>query len=80
MHKIIIGEEKTYILKDVRGVGYNPFSIDNETPMLNPVSWELIGKWEDGFHLSDSSLIRIQDNKIVEAFKLQHLEKEKDLL
>ncbi len=86
--KPIIGEHKFYQLTDSRGVRYSPFNLSPTTPMLNPVSWQLINKWEDGFYLYDNiikgmdkqTLIRIVDGEIVEAYRLEKLEKGKDLI
>lgn len=86
--KPMLGEHKFYQLTDSRGVRYNPFDLSTTTPMINPVSWELINKWEDGFYLHDDIilgmdrqiLIHVVDGEIIEAYRLEKLEKGKDLL
>jgi hypothetical protein len=86
--KPIKGEEKEFKLTDTRGVRYDPFNLPTNLKILNPVSWDLSNKWEDGFYLKDDlfkgmgeqTLIRVENNVIVEAFRLQPLEKGKDIL
>jgi hypothetical protein len=88
MSKPIMGEIKEGKITDIRGVRYSPFMLPKDIKMLNPVSWECYGKHEDGFYLSDDlfqgmtkqTLIKIENNEIVEAFRLQPLEKGKDIL
>jgi hypothetical protein len=68
---------------DWRSIRYksNEFTKD-----LKPVSWTLIGKHDDGFVLRDSlvkgverqTLIRIEGNKIIEAFELKPIENNSD--
>ena len=56
--------------------------------MINPVSWQLINKWEDGFYLYDNliqgmdrqTLIRVVDGEIIEGYRLEKLKKGKDLI
>jgi len=76
---IELGEIKVSRIIDTRGVAYSPFDLPKNTPMLNPVSWELIGEWEDGWHLSDC-LIRVENNKIIEAYKLTKQKQGVDVL
>jgi hypothetical protein len=77
---ILIGELKVSQIIDTRGVGYSPFGLPENTPMLNPVSWELLGEWEDGWHINQV-LFRVENNKIVEAYSLSPLNKDNgDLL
>jgi len=86
--KPMIGEHKFHQLTDSRGVRYSPFNLSLTTPMVNPITWELINKWEDGFYLYDNmfkgmdrqTLIRVVDNKIIESYRLEKLEKGKDLI
>jgi hypothetical protein len=86
--KPIIGEELTYKLIDRRGVRYSPFDLTLKTPMLNPITWDTINEWEDGFYIYDNifkgmdrqTLIRIVDNKVVEAYRLEKLEKGTDII
>ncbi len=86
--KPMIGEHKFYQLTDSRGVRYNPFNLSLTTPMLNPLSWTLINKWEDGFYiygnlfqgLTRQTLIHVVDGEIVEAYRLEKLEKGRDLI
>ena len=55
---------------------------------MNPVAWKCYSEYEDGFYLKDDlfkgmnrqTLFRIENNEIVEAFRLQPLEKGKDVL
>lgn len=86
--KPMIGEHKFYQLTDSRGVRYSPFNLSPSTPMINPVTWQLINKWEDGFYLYDNliqgmdrqTLIRVVDGEITEGYRLEKLEKGKDLI
>ena len=86
--KPMIGEHKFYQLTDSRGVRYSPFNLSPTTPMINPVTWQLINKWEDGFYLYDNiiqgmgrqTLIRVVDGEITEGYRLEKLEKGKDLI
>ena len=86
--KPVIGEHKFYRLTDSRGVRYSPFNLLPTTPMINPVTWQLINKWEDGFYLYDNfiqgmdrqTLIRVVDGEITEGYRLEKLEKSKDLI
>lgn len=86
--KPMIGEHKFYQLTDSRGVRYSPFNLSPTTPMINPVTWQLINKWEDGFYLYDNiiqgmdrqTLIRVVDGEITESYRLEKLEKGKDLI
>lgn len=87
--KPIQGEIKEYKLFDQREVRYDILNMTLEnTPMMNPVAWELANKWEDGFYLRDDvtkglekqTLLQIKDNKIISAYRLQSLEQGKDLL
>lgn len=86
--KPLIGDHKFYQLTDSRGVRYSPFNLSLTTPMINPVTWELINEWEDGFYLYDNifqgmerqTLIQIVDGEIVEGYRLEKLEKGKDLI
>jgi hypothetical protein len=86
--KPMIGEHKFYQLIDSRGVRYSPFNLSPTTPMINPVTWQLINKWEDGFYLYDNiiqgmgrqTLIRVVDGEITEGYRLEKLEKGKDLI
>jgi hypothetical protein len=86
--KPMIGEHKFYQLTDSRGVRYSPFNLSPTTPMINPVTWQLINKWEDGFYLYDNIiqgmgrqiLIRVVDGEITEGYRLEKLEKGKDLI
>jgi hypothetical protein len=87
-NKPIKGEEKEFKLTDTRGVRYDPFTLPTDYKMMNPVAWELSNEWEDGFYLKDDlfkgmgeqTLIRVENNEIIEAFRLQPLEKDKDIL
>jgi hypothetical protein len=86
--KPLIGEHKLYQLTDSRGVRYSPFNLLPTTPMINPVSWQLMNEWKDGFYLYDNliqgmdrqTLIRVVDGEIVEGYRLEKLEKGKDLI
>jgi hypothetical protein len=86
--KPLIGDHKFYQLTDSRGVRYSPFNLSLTTPMINPVTWELINEWEDGFYLYDNifqgmerqTLIQIVNGEIVEGYRLEKLEKGKDLI
>ena len=86
--KPMIGEHKFHQLTDSRGVRYSPFNLSLTTPMINPISWQLINKWEDGFYLYDNliqgmdrqTLIRVVDGEIIEGYRLEKLEKGKDLI
>jgi hypothetical protein len=86
--KPMIGEHKFYQLTDSRGVRYSLFNLSPTTPMINPVTWQLINKWEDGFYLYDNiiqgmgrqTLIRVVDGEITEGYRLEKLEKGKDLI
>jgi hypothetical protein len=86
--KPMIGEHTFHQLTDSRGVRYSPFNLSPTTPMINPVSWQLINKWEDGFYLYDNmiqgmgrqTMIQVIDGKIVEAYRLEKLELGKDLI
>jgi hypothetical protein len=86
--KPLIGDHKFYQLTDSRGVRYSPFNLSLSTPMINPVTWELINEWEDGFYLYDNifqgmerqTLIQIVNGEIVEGYRLEKLEKGKDLI
>lgn len=88
MSKPIMGEEKEFKLIDTRGVRYNPFMLPTDYKMMNPVAWKCYSEYEDGFYLKDDlfkgmsrqTLFRIENNEIVEAFRLQPLEKGKDIL
>ena len=77
---IVIGELKISQIIDFRGVAYSPFGLPENMPMLNPVSWELRGEWEDGWHISHI-LFRVENNNIIEAYSLSPLNKDNgDLL
>jgi hypothetical protein len=84
----IIGEHKSYQIVDSRGVRYSPFNLSPTTPMINPVSWQLINNWEDGFYIYDNilqgmarqTLIQVVNGEIVEGYRLEKLEKGKDLI
>lgn len=86
--KPLIGDHKFYQLTDSRGVRYSPFNLSLTTPMINPMTWELINEWKDGFYLYDNifqgmdrqTLIQIVDGEIVEGYRLEKLEKGKDLI
>jgi hypothetical protein len=86
--KPLIGDHKFYQLTDSRGVRYSPFNLSLTTPMINPVTWELINEWGDGFYLYDNifqgmerqTLIQIVNGEIVEGYRLEKLEKGKDLI
>jgi hypothetical protein len=86
--KPMIGEHKFHQLTDSRSVRYSPFNLSPTTPMINPISWQLINKWEDGFYLYDhliqgmdrQTLIRVVDGEIIEGYRLEKLEKGKDLI
>lgn len=73
---IKMGELKISSIIDTRGVGWSPFGLPDNMPMLNPVSWELSGEWEDGWHLSRGLLMRVEDNQIMEALSTSPLSKE----
>ena len=75
-------------ITDTRGVRHDHFNLPADVKMINPVSWECSGEHEDGWYVTDDlfkgmdkqTLIRIENKQIVEAFRLQPLEKGKDVL
>jgi hypothetical protein len=78
-----------YKLKDNRGYFKYIKDLTGEEPMLNPVSWKLSNEWEDGYYLKDNvifkddekiTLYKVENNKIIEAFRLIPLELGKDIL
>jgi len=76
------------VITDNRGVRYKVSEVSQNHPMVNPVSWELINNWGDGFYLIDDlhkgmekqTLFKVENNEIIEAFRLNKLEKNKDML
>ena len=75
------GRVSEHVLYDHREVkGYNPFEIPENMPMMNPVSWELMGEWEDGWHISAGSVIKIENKVVIESYSLTKLEKGTDML
>jgi hypothetical protein len=73
---IVKGEVKTSQIIDTRGVAWSPFELPDNMPMMNPVSWELSGEWENGFHLTNQALIEVKDNKIITAYRITPICKE----
>lgn len=71
-----MGEIKVSSIIDTRGVGWSPFGLPENMPLMNPCSWELHGEWEDGWHLSGGLLMRVDNNQIMEAFSTTPLSKE----
>lgn len=67
------GEVKVSKIIDTRGVTWSPFDLPENMPVLNPVSWELKGDWEDGFHISNQSVIEVKDGEIISAYALKPL-------
>jgi hypothetical protein len=70
---IVKGEIKLSKIIDTRGVAWSPFNLPKNTPVLNPVSWKLHGDWEDGFHISNQTLIEIKNGEIISAYTLKPL-------
>jgi len=60
-----------YKLFDKRGIRYDASKIPNDSPKLNPITFELFNDWEDGFYLldvlfsSDTMLINVRNNKVI---------------
>ena len=81
MIKPIKGEIKEEKLIDNRGVRYDPFNLDEKTPMFNPISLKLVNEWADGFYLHDDlfhnlekqTLMRVVNNEIVEFYNLEKI-------
>lgn len=73
---VIQGEVKVFQLIDTRDVLWSPFGLPDNTPMMNPFTWKLVGEWEDGFHLKNNFLMRVENNEVVEMFKLTKTTKE----
>lgn len=71
-----LGEVKVAKIIDTRGVAWSPFGLPENMPMLNPVSWDLSGEWENGFHVTNQTLIEVENNKVISAYKLQEISKE----
>lgn len=70
-----VGEVKVSIIVDTRGVVWSPFDLPENMPLMNPFTWELFGEWEDGWYIS-RTLIRVENNKVVETYSLTALEKD----
>lgn len=76
-------------LKDRRGNFTLVSEMTGKEPMMNPISWKLVNDWDDGYHLSDNTiigngdkitLIKVFGNEIIEAFRLIPLVLDKDIL
>lgn len=75
----IKGEIKEKKMIDMRGVRFDPFNLDSNTPMFNPITLKLTNKWEDGVYLFDDlfhgmdkqSLMIVNNNEIIEFYNLE---------
>lgn len=78
---IVNGEIKVSLLIDTRGVQWSPFDLPENTPMINPITHELIGEWENGYHFTKKDvLIKVKNNEIVEMYRLTELTKGQDII
>ena len=78
---IVNGEIKVSLLIDTRDVQGSPFDLPENTPMINPITHELIGEWENGYHFTKKDvLIKVKNNEIVEMYRLTELTKGQDII
>ena len=78
---IVNGEIKVSLLIDTRDVQWSPFDLPENTPMINPITHELIGEWENGYHFTKKDvLIKVKNNEIVEMYRLTELTKGQDII
>lgn len=70
---LISGEVKIETLIDVRTAVWSPFDLPSDTPMMNPITLELRGEWENGWYLG-TNLYKVENNKIIECYSLNKIE------